>query len=108
MLKSEQGKFCYPIKLIYLVKPLPENEPNFKVLFIVPKRYLKKAVKRNLAKRRIREAFRVNQGLLSCENLNQKQILLCFMYVSAEVLPFKQIEKSMVTILKHVTNTSHQ
>lgn len=106
LLKSDQSKFCYPVKLIYLVKPLPENEPNYKVLFIVPKRYVKKAVKRNLAKRRIKEAFRINQGLLSSEALNQKQILLCFMYVSSEVLPFKQIEKSVVTILKNVTNTS--
>lgn len=108
LLKSGQSKFCYPVKLIYLVKPLTVNEPNYKVLFIVPKRYIKSAVKRNLAKRRIREVFRVNQGLLSSENLKQKQILLCFMYVSAEVLPFKQIEKSVVTILKNVTNTSDQ
>lgn len=106
LLKSEQSKFCYPIKLVYLIKPLGQNEPNYKVLFIVPKRYLKKAVKRNLAKRRIREAFRINQGLLNSENLNQKQILLCFIYVSAEILPFKQIEKSVVNNLKHLTNTS--
>lgn len=106
LLKSEYSHFHYPIKLIYQVEErIPDGfkeNPHFKVLFIIPKRYLKKASKRNLAKRRLREAFRINQNLLDPYRESGKTIYLAFIYVSAEVVSFKQLELAVVKLLSNL------
>jgi len=103
LLNSGLTRFHYPIKLIYQVKEISENgqeeQPHFKVIVIVPKRYLKKAYKRNLAKRRVKEAFRINQNLLEHFREEGKAIHLVFIYVSAEVLTFKQLESAVVKLI---------
>ncbi|NMB70036.1 hypothetical protein GYA27_02435 [candidate division WWE3 bacterium] len=103
LLKSELSRFHYPIKLIYQVdERIPggiEENPHYKVIFIIPKRYLKKAYMRNLAKRRLREAFRMNQNLLDQFRERGKTVYLAFIYVSAEVVSFKQLESGVVKLL---------
>ena len=66
-----------------------------RILVSVPKRNFKRAVKRNLLKRRIREAYRLNKELLS------EAVDILFIYTSREVLPFKDIEESVVAALKN-------
>ncbi|HET54478.1 MAG TPA: hypothetical protein ENN33_04605 [Ignavibacteria bacterium] len=103
LLKSELSRFHYPLKLIYQVEDRTLNNinenPNFKVIFIIPKRYLKKACKRNLAKRRLKEAFRINQNLLKHFKESGKTVYLAFIYVSAEVVSFKQLKSSVVKLI---------
>lgn len=103
LLKSELTRFQFPIKLLYEIKDCAEHRPldnvNFKVIFITPKRYLKKAYKRNLVRRRIKEAFRINQKLLDHYRHDGKIVLMAFIYVSSDVLPFKQIESAVVKLI---------
>lgn len=103
LLKSESSRFHYPVKLIYQIREgIPngfEENPHYKVIFIVSKRYLTKAFMRNLAKRRLREAFRINQNLLDQFRESGKTIYLAFIYVSAEVVSFKQMESVVVKLL---------
>jgi ribonuclease P protein component len=74
----------------------------FKVLFIVPKRYLKKAFKRNLIRRRMKEAFRLNQEIISKSIPQNTTVLLALIYVSKDEVSFKHIQDSIVYLLKQI------
>ena len=71
---------------------LPGTEVS-RILVSVPKRYFKRAVKRNLLKRRIRESYRLQKELLPAG------MDIAFIYVSREVLPFEDIYSSMTAVL---------
>ncbi len=74
---------------------LPEEVPA-QVMFSVSKRRFKRAVKRILLKRRIREAYRLNkQPLLDVLNSKNQQIAVAFLFVSKEELDYHTIEKAM-------------
>ena len=74
---------------------LPGTEVS-RILVSVPKRYFKRAVKRNLLKRRIRESYRLQKELLPAG------MDIAFVYVSREVLPFADIYSSMTAALTAV------
>src|SRR5690606_13936839 len=83
----------YPLKAIYFVEP---NEPfGVQIAVSVPKRLFKKAVDRNLLKRRMREAFRLNQTMLPPDF----HLEIMFIYTSPEIQNYQSIEKSMITLL---------
>ena len=63
----------------------------------VPKRSFKRAVKRNLLKRRIREAYRRQKDLLG------PGVDVLFIYTSPEVLPFEVIFADMTNLLQTVS-----
>ncbi|MGV6828842.1 MAG: ribonuclease P protein component [Flavobacteriales bacterium] len=95
----QQGKTItkHPLKVIFLKTPLAEQS---KAAFAVPKRNFKKAVDRNRVKRQLRESYRLHKHLL----INEKQeiFMLFFLYIGKEKLPYQQIEKAMITILKKI------
>ena len=64
-----------------------------RILVSVPKRYFKRAVKRNLLKRRIRESYRLQKDLLPVP------MDIAFLYQSREVLSFDEIYAAMTAVL---------
>ena len=91
----------YPLRVVFLIEPKTDTE-SLSVLVSVPKKRFKRAVKRNILKRRIREAYRLNKQSV-CENINGKniQIHIAFNYVSNDVLDYATIEKKMkLSLLK--------
>ena len=66
-----------------------------RILVSVPKKYFKRAVKRNLLKRRIREAYRVRK----IEGVD-----LMFQYNSAELADFDTVSTEVATILSRIKN----
>jgi ribonuclease P protein component len=73
------------------------------VLFSVPKRNHKRANKRNLLKRRMREAYRLNNAELKGAIMTQGKALdIALVYSSKEILPSKTIAHAITKILAEV------
>ncbi|TFV92202.1 ribonuclease P protein component [Algoriphagus kandeliae] len=102
--------FLYPFKVLYLVKEGESHTSNpNQVLFSVSKRKIKKATGRNLMKRRMREAYRINKHLLSNSS---RQLFIGLLYVSSEAMDFKSLEEKTKKVLERieseVKNQSHE
>lgn len=70
------------------------------VLFSVPKRFHKRANKRNLLRRRTREAYRLNKSLLAEAGVCGAEIAL--VYSVKEVVDYKRIENAVKRILSQI------
>ena len=93
--------FVYPFRYTYFTEE--STSPNVEVLFSVPKRNHKRANKRNLLKRRMREAYRLNNSELKSLCQSRGVALdIAFIYSSKEVLPSNTIAHAITKILAEV------
>lgn len=81
-------KYCYSVS--------PDRDGN-RIVVSVPKKFFKRAVKRNLLKRRMREAYRTQKGLL-----DRKGVDVMFVYASAEIVKFEVIREEIAGILSSI------
>ena len=93
--------FVYPFR--YMVLKSESTTPTVEVLFSVPKRNQKRANKRNTLKRRMREAYRLNNDTLHAAIAEHgKEVDIALVYSSKELLPYKTIEHAVRRILAEV------
>jgi len=90
--------YLYPFKVIWLAKP-DQNTGHRQILISVPKRKFKRAVDRNLLKRRIREAYRLNKQIISPLQIN-KTFSIVYIYTTNKILPQNLISKKLISSLK--------
>ncbi len=76
--------------------------PYNRIVVSVPKKCFRRAVKRNLIKRRIREAYRLNKSLLPVFPEGGTDIL--FIYSTREILDFTAVTAAVTTILTSVAD----
>jgi ribonuclease P protein component len=93
----KQGKSSSngPLRVITLQNPIQENTQHL-ALFSVPVRNFKRAVDRNLLKRRMREAYRLNKSLLPPD----PKWLLAYIYTAREIHPYALIEQKMIAAIQ--------
>ena len=93
----------YPFRIVWLRHSLPGDVPA-QVVINVPKRRFKKAVHRNLIKRRIREIYRLNKGLelYSFLSDHSAQLLLGIHYVGKDIVEYHLMEKKFKLVLSQL------
>lgn len=100
LFKEGYAHKAYPLLVKYSLNTALSNN---QLLFTVPKRKFKRAVDRNLIKRRIREAYRIHQHVFSSK-VGNRYLIIAFIYVGKEIVSYKVIEKSMLATLHFLAN----
>jgi len=92
----------YPLKVVFLKS---ESSQTYlaQVAFSASKRNFKLSVSRNILKRRMREAYRLNKNRFY-EGLLQKNasVAVMFIFIGKEILDYKLIEKGMIAALTKI------
>ena len=93
--------FVYPFR--YMIFTEESASPTIEVLFSVPKRYHKRANKRNLLRRRTKEAYRLNKEVVTnIATERGKALDMALVYSVKELVPYKTIENAVRRILQEV------
>ncbi len=77
-----------------------------KILVSVPKKNFKRAVKRNLLKRRIRECYRRNKELLELPQYTHVNFML--VYVSKDILDYSYMERKLKEVLERISKEANE
>lgn len=75
--------------------------PTISLLISVPKKRFKRAVKRNLVKRQIREAYRMHKDILT-EKLEEKgmKLVVAMIWLDNEIHTGKEVETKVMKLLQ--------
>jgi len=103
LFEEGEGFFLPPYRVVMLEEQERTERPVVRVAVTVPRRVFKRAVKRNLLKRRIKEAYRRNKSLLTDALAGKGTYLdVMFIYTLPEILSYREIEEKLVLSLRKI------
>ena len=90
-------------------QPAPKKEPMAQMMVSVPKRFFKRAVKRNRIKRQVREAYRLNKHILTDEldKEGRLKLSMCFIWTADRMLNTAEVEQRMTSLLNRLREKLH-
>lgn len=99
MFESGESGFIFPFRYVWFAEA--DVIPSVEVMFSVPKKFHKRANRRNLLRRRTKEAYRLQKQIVRMSaNAN---LDLALIYSSKELLPYKTVANAVRKILEAVT-----
>jgi ribonuclease P protein component len=91
-----------PFRVTWMRYPLGVKAP-VQVMMSIPKKNFTKAVERNLIRRRMKEAYRLNKQILySTLSGTTHQIALCITCMAKEIVAFDLIESKIILLLQRL------
>lgn len=91
---GQKSLAAYPIRVVFM----PTEQPVSQILISVSKRHFKQAVKRNLIKRQIREAYREHKHLLSPDSHQN----IAFLWLSDDLYPTQVVSEKVKNLLTRI------
>ena len=96
---SGESGFVYPFRYVWFAEG--DEQMSAEVLFSVPKKFHKRANRRNLVRRRTKEAYRLNkERLVGCGKSAAVDVAL--IYSTKEIVPYKTIEHVLHRIFQQI------
>jgi ribonuclease P protein component len=108
----EDGRsgFIYPFRYMWLLDEVPAEEDSnvavkvgTEVLFSVPKRFLKRANKRNLVRRRAKEAYRLGKATMIAK-VGNRHLSIALVYSTKKIHEYKTINHAVERILAEISS----
>lgn len=108
----EDGRsgFIYPFRYMWLLDEVSAEEDSnvavkvgTEVLFSVPKRFLKRANKRNLVRRRAKEAYRLGKATM-IDKVGDRHLSIALVYSTKKIHEYKTINHAVERILAEISS----
>ena len=99
MFESGESGFIFPFRYVWFAEA--DDRMSAEVLFSVPKKFHKRANRRNLLRRRAKEAYRLNKEIFDREG-NPVALDLALIYSSKELTPYRVIEHAVQKIMEQI------
>ena len=94
---------AFPLRAVYIPLEAEEGEPTVSILIAVSKKRFRHAVDRNLVKRRLREAYRLNKHNF-VETLQQQggRMAIAILYLDKQHHSFQHLQTRLRKILQMI------
>ena len=96
----------FPLRMVYAMTERHEGEPAAQILVSVPKRCVKRAVKRNRIKRLVREAYRLSKHILTDaleRHEPQMSATMAFIYTDSHLHGYATVEQRVRNLLTRLS-----
>jgi ribonuclease P protein component len=88
--------YLYPLKIVFYIIPPKNVVKPIQILFTVPKRQFKTAVKRNAIRRKLKESFRLlKEELYKNQIFRSLNVQIAIVYLAKNELPFNEIDAAL-------------
>lgn len=101
--RGRHSVVAFPLRAVWLCVDGVEGEPAATMLVSVPKRYYKRAVRRNHIKRQVREAFRRHKDTLAqAAARSGRRVAVAFVWLAEKTISTAEVEARVATLLERV------
>ena len=104
----DQGKslMAFPLRAAYRLRPQGEHPVQF--LISIPKKRIRKAVRRVTLRRRVREAYRLTRHELLVPELMRSGwgVDIAFVYLDNNPAPYSVIHEKMTSLLQRIAQAA--
>ncbi len=93
---------AFPVRATFRKLPYDGHGPQVKVLLSVAKRHLRHAVDRNLAKRQLREAYRLEKQILASQLAPTDRIHIAFIWLADKPMSSHLVRTRVASLLQRI------